>query len=130
MMTVETYTRVFLKALGVEPTLVAVKEHMPLWWYNTRKKDLAGLRLTEAGFQVIKNLEITVYQIFFPPDFKLTTQIVIFLDQFIDCPYYLEKDSIFVTGEKKCVELSLFSGDVKKYGLIRAIRRQKAAGIS
>ena len=30
-----------------------------------------------------------------------------------------------VTDEKKAVELHLFSGDVKKYGLTKALKRQE-----
>jgi hypothetical protein len=55
----------------------------------------------------------------------LTTQIIIFLDKFIDCPYYLTKDGILVTNEKKAVELALFSGDVRKYGLNKALTRSR-----
>jgi len=55
----------------------------------------------------------------------LTTQVIIFLDQFIDCPYYLTNRSITVTNEKKAVELSLFSGDLRKYGLVKAMKRQE-----
>jgi hypothetical protein len=55
----------------------------------------------------------------------LTTQVIIFLDQFIDCPYYLTNRSIIVTNEKKAVELTLFSGDLRKYGLTKAMTRSK-----
>jgi len=47
------------------------------------------------------------------------------MDQFIDCPYYFDRKGIIVTNEKKAMELHLFSGDVRKYGLIKAINRQK-----
>ena len=54
----------------------------------------------------------------------MTTQTVIFLDKFITCPYYLTGFSISVTDEKKAMELHLFSGDLRKYGLNKAINRQ------
>ena len=66
-----------------------------------------------------------MYEIPFPKDFTMTTQTIIFLDQFINCPYYITPRSIFVTDEKKSMELHLFSGDLRKYGLIKAIERQK-----
>ena len=47
------------------------------------------------------------------------------MDNFIDCPYYLDRKGIIVTNEKKAMELSLFSGDVRKYGLQKALTRQK-----
>jgi len=55
----------------------------------------------------------------------LTTQVIIFLDQFIDCPYYFTNRSIFVTSEKKAVELTLFSGDLRKYGITKAMNRDE-----
>jgi hypothetical protein len=59
----------------------------------------------------------------FPQEFTITTQVLIFLDKFIDCPYYLAADGIIVTNEKKAMELHLFSGDIRKYGLIKAMAR-------
>ena len=46
-------------------------------------------------------------------------------DQFIDCPYYLTNQSITVFSEKKAFELMLFSDDIRKYGLIKAINARK-----
>ena len=70
-------------------------------------------------------LNLSVYDVPFPPDFEMTTQTVIFLDKFIDCPYYLMRNGISVTDEKKALELHLFSGDVRKYGLTKALKRQR-----
>ena len=121
----ETYTKIFLKELGMSTNEVAVKQHMPLWWQNTRNKDAGGLRLTEEGYEILQQIDLATYDIPYPRDVPLTTQIVIFLDQFIDCPYYLTNRGITVTNEKKAVELSLFSGDLRKYGLTKAMNRSK-----
>jgi hypothetical protein len=43
------------------------------------------------------------------------------MDQFIDCPFYLTKKAIFVYREKMAVQLVLFSGNIQKYGLSRAM---------
>ena len=120
-----TYTKLFLKELGKSYSDVNVKEYMPLWWYNTRKKDSGGLRLTDDGFDVINSIELTTYDIPYPRDMPMTTQVIIFLDKFIDCPYYLTNRSITVTNERKAVELGLFSGDLRKYGLTKAMKRGK-----
>ena len=119
------YTKLFLKQLGKSTGDEAVTEYMPLWWQNTRSKEEGGLRLTEAGFDVINQLEISTYDIPFPNDMPLTTQVIIFLDKFIDCPYYLTPRSIYVTNERKAVELTLFSGDIRKYGIAKAMSRSK-----
>jgi len=121
----KTYTKLFLKELGKSYNELSVKEHMPLWWYNTIQKDVGGLRLTDNGFDVINKIELQTYDIPYPRDMPMTTQIIIFLDKFIDCPYYLTNRSITVTNERKAVELGLFSGDLRKYGLTKAMSRSK-----
>ena len=121
----ETYTKLFLKELGKSTNDAAVKEYMPLWWKNTRDKGTGGLRLTNAGFEVVLQIDLATYDIPFSKDMPVTTQVIIFLDQFIDCPYYLTDKSITVTNEKKAVELTLFSGDLRKYGITKALTRQK-----
>lgn len=121
----ETYTKIFLKELGKSYNDLAVKEFMPLWWQNNRSKDTGGLRLTEAGFDILTEIDLATYDIPYPRDMPLTTQVIIFLDQFIDCPYYLTNRSITVTNEKKAVELTLFAGDLRKYGLTKAMTRSQ-----
>lgn len=119
------YTKVFLKQLGQTVNDQNVKAMLPIWWYNTRDKDVGGLRLTDEGLDAVIRADITTYDIPYPMDMPLTTQVIIFLDQFIDCPYYLTNRSITVLNEKKAVELTLFSGDLRKYGLTKAMNRQK-----
>lgn len=120
-----TYTKIFLKELGKSTSDATVKEYMPLWWKNNRDKGSGGLRLTDAGFEVLLQIDLATYDIPYPRDTPLTTQVIIHLDKFIDCPYYLTNRSITVTNEKKAVELSLFSGDLRKYGITKAMNRQK-----
>jgi hypothetical protein len=120
-----TYTKLFLRMLGQSTNESNVKAMLPVWWHNTRNKDKGGLRLTEEGYDTIQQIEITTYDIPFPRDMTITTQVIIFLDQFIDCPYYLTNRSLTVTHEKRAVELTLFSGDIRKYGITKALNRQK-----
>ena len=121
----ETYTKLFLKELGKSTNDLVVAEYMPLWWKNSRNKDSGGLRLTDLGFEVLQQLDLATYDVPYPRDIPLSTQVIIHLDKFIDCPYYLTNRSIIVTNEKKAVELSLFSGDLRKYGITKAMNRQK-----
>ena len=121
----ETYTKIFLKQANLAITDATLKEYMPLWWQNTRSKDTGGLRLTSDGFDfLIEKLDLRFYEVPYPKDKPITTQTIIFLDKFITCPYFLSKTSIFVTDEKKSLELHLFSGDLRKYGLVKAMKRQ------
>jgi hypothetical protein len=122
----ETYTKIFLTQSGKSFNDTALQEYMPQWWQNTRAKDTGGLRLTDEGYRFIsEDLELSTYEVPFPKDFNLTTNTIIWLDQFITCPYYLWKHGIIVTDEKKAMELHLFSGDIRKYGLTKALNRHK-----
>lgn len=120
----ETYTKVFLKQADISIGENTMQEYMPKWWKNSRNKESGGLRLTDEGLTFIKDkLQLQTYDVPFPIDFNLTTQTIIFLDKYIDCPYYLADDGVIVTNEKKAMELMLFSGDIRKYGLNKALSR-------
>jgi len=122
----EIYTKIFLKQLDKSVNDVTLKEYIPVWWQNTRVKEQGGLRLTDEGIRVvIEDLQISTYDVPYPVDFSLTTQSILFLDKFIDCPYYMGSRGITVLDEKKALELHLFSGDIRKYGLTKAMNRQK-----
>lgn len=119
-----TYTKIFLQQGNITVTDTTIREYMPIWWRNSRVKAEGGLRLTEEGLKFVQDrLQLQTYDVPFPQEFTITTQVLIFLDKFIDCPYYLAADGIIVTNEKKAMELHLFSGDIRKYGLIKAMSR-------
>ena len=120
----ETYTKIFLKQSNIPVSAVSLRQYLPLWWQNTRTKSQGGLRLTYKGFEHLKNVvNLKFYQVPLPDDQSIATQTILFLDKFITCPYFLNQHSIFVTEEKKAIELHLFSGDLRKYGLVKAMSR-------
>ena len=45
------------------------------------------------------------------------------MDEFVDCPYFVDKAKIIVTMEKMALQLMLFAGDVTKYGMARAMSK-------
>lgn len=121
----DTYTRVFLKSAEMAVTDENVSVYLRKWFMNTRKKSEGGLRLTEEGFDFVRDtLDLRLYEIAFPATLDLKPQVILFLDKFIDCPYYLTPDTITVLSERKNFELHLFAGDVQQYGLIKAMKRK------
>jgi hypothetical protein len=123
----ETYTKIFLQQAGQTISEENVRTKMRLWWKNNRTKKEGGLRLTDEGLEFVKQtLDLAAYEVPFPLSLDLKPQVIVFLDKFIDCPYYLTEHSITVLSERKCFELYLFNGDVQKYGLTKAMSRKKA----
>lgn len=122
----DTYTKIFLRKLGESDNEFNVKSYKILWWQNPRSKSKGGLRLTDKGYRMLsEDLNISFYEVLYAPDLQFTTQMIIWLDNFIDCPYYLGKRSMFVTDDKKALELHLFSGDIKKFGISKALSKSK-----
>jgi len=114
-------TAIFLKEAG--KSFEELQQSKNVWWWNYRQKDSGGLRLTEEGYNfILDNTEVRSYKVDFPKDLKLTPQVLIYLDRFITCPYFVDKSSITVFEEKSALELYLFSGDIKKMGTAKALR--------
>lgn len=121
----DQFTSVFLKAAGEEATESRIKKLRADWWWNVRSKDEGGLRLTEYAIKYIEQrAQIKTYKIDFPKNFSITPQILVWLDNFIDSPYYITKKHIIVLKEKAAFELYLFSGDVQKLGYTKALAKR------
>jgi len=121
----DLYTRVFLKAANLPFDDNTIKNKKIEWWYNIRIKNQGGLRLTEEGIRFIQeDSKIKTYSVELPYDLKITSQILIWLDNFIESPYYFNKKNITITEEKTAFELHLFSGDVQKLGYTKAMSKQ------
>ncbi len=126
MISQELYTKFFLKEWGKSTDDANIHLHRHVWWYNTRTKDQGGLRLTDKGLEfLISVLELKDYEIPFADNIELNPQLIIFLDKFLDCPYFLGSQSLTVFSEKKSFELMLFADDIRRYGLIKALKNQK-----
>ena len=119
------YTKIFLRAAGIDPNLENIKKYSVVWWYNFRNKKQGGLRLTEPGIAFIQNeTDIKFYKINFPDNFAFTPQVIIWLDKYIESPFYIDRKSITVLKEKAAFELYLLSGDVRKYGHNKAMNQR------
>lgn len=115
-----------LNELGLENTQQNFKKYKAIWWRNPRIKEKGGLWLTELGFNALVNAGIKNYQIKFEePILEFENKFIIWLDNTIDCPFYLTKKEIFVFGEKTAVQMILFSGDLKLWQKTHIKRKNK-----
>jgi len=121
----DTYTRVFLQAANQMSDIDTIKKYKSLWWWNFRSKDSGGLRLTEEAITFVQeDAKIKTYKIEFPKEFAFTPQVLVWLDNFIDSPFYITKKFIVVLKEKAAFELYLFSGDIRKLGYNKALAKR------
>ena len=72
---------------------------------------------------MLGKLDLKTYDIKFPAKVIFTPQTYLWLDEFVDCPYFVDKKKIIVTMEKMALQLMLFAGDITKYGLARAMSK-------
>ena len=118
-----TYTEVFLKAAGLPND--HIEKYRSVWWYNLREKNDNGLRLTDQGIEFVEtHAEIKTYNIDLPKELKITPQILVWLDHYIQSPFYLGKNYIKVMSEKSAFELYLFSGDIRKMGMAKDMNKR------
>jgi hypothetical protein len=115
-------TKIVSTQLGWPTDAKTLEKNHVLLWQNPRKKTQGGMRLTDEGFVTFtEKMDMKSYDIEFPKEFTLTNQVTIWLDRFVDGPYYITKKSIVVFKEKTAVQLILFSGDVQKFGMAKAM---------
>lgn len=121
----DTYSLVFLKAAEKNTEDYNLETLRGKWWGNLRTKNEGGLRLTDEGLDFVKSdAQMKTYSIKIPKEIKITPQILIWLDQFINSPWHMVKGTITVMSEKSAFELYLFSGDIKKLGQSKAMAKR------
>ncbi|MEY4331789.1 MAG: hypothetical protein RLZZ196_527 [Bacteroidota bacterium] len=127
MFTRDALTKIFLQQWGKSIDDANVQLYARKWWQSNRASKQLALRLSEEGFDFLTNtLEIKMYEIPFTEPIELSPQTLIFLEKYIDCPYFLTTQSITVFSERKSFELYVFSDDIRKFGLVKAMNeRQK-----
>lgn len=92
-------------------------------WFNLRNNS-HSLRLTDIGLEYLTQADVRTYEIEFPKDLKLSAQVLIWLDRYLESPYYLSSKKIIVITEKAALELHLFSGDLQKYGVTKTLNKR------
>ena len=112
-------TAELLKLIDPATPSTGIEKLMWTVWRSPKKKD-TGFALTDAGFDMFSDiLELKFYQIDLPDTLSITNKVRIWLDKYVDCPFYISNRTLFVSREKVAVQLVLFSGDLHKFGLAK-----------
>jgi hypothetical protein len=116
-----------LEILNPKYTAKDLEQALEEWWVSRRIKPKGGLRLTKLGYQAMVQAGIKEYQISFERPIKtVQSQLAIWMDQLIDCPFYFSEKELRVFGEHMALQLVLFSGNVLKFGRAKK-RKSKTA---
>ncbi len=126
MISRDALTKIFLQQWGKSTDNANLSMYNRTWWQSNRSGK-NSFRLSDKGYEfLVSELGLKEYEIPFTEPIELSPQTIVFLERYIDCPYYLTNQSITVFSERKSFELMLFSDDIRKFGLIKAMKeRQK-----
>lgn len=116
-----TYTGIIMTTSDIPHNRENLDKYKALWFRNYRATTANGLRLTDEGLARVTATDITTYKIDLPDKFKLTPQILLWLDQHLECPYYLANTHVILLKEAAALELILFAGDLRKLGYAKSI---------
>jgi hypothetical protein len=127
MISRDVLTKIFLQQWGKSIDDANLNMYSRTWWQSNRVGKHNAFRLSEKGLEfLMSELELKSYEVPFTEPIELSPQTIIFLERYLDCPYFLTNQSITVFSEKKSFELYLFSDDIRKFGLVKAMNeRQK-----
>lgn len=122
----DALTKIFLNQWGKSADDANVALYSRKWWNSSRVGKQTAYRLSDDGFDFLTNtLNIKSYEIPFTESIEMSPQTIIFLERYLDCPYFLTYKSITVFNEKKGFELYMFSDDIRKYGIIKAMKSRE-----
>jgi hypothetical protein len=122
----EAYTRIFLEEAEVSTDAANIELHLQKWWKYYRSGDIGGLRLSEEGFSfLVDTLKLKTYEVPFHDKIDQSPTAILFFDKNMKTPYYITDSGIYVFIEKEAFKLHLFSDDVKKLGLVKAMKNQQ-----
>lgn len=116
-------TRLALESIGIVADEKRIKQTIPIWWQNSRDKTDGGLRLTSQGFECLTQAGIKSYEIKFEETLSFNNGLIVWMDQNLDCPFFITHKKIWVFAEKTAVQLVLFAGDINR--LKRAKEKSK-----
>jgi hypothetical protein len=97
----------------------SIRKLVALWWQNPRNKEKGGLKLTDEGFARLTKY-LKAHRVRFEDEVEYTNQLILRLDNFITCPWYVTRKEVFVFDDKMAVQLVLFSGNIARFSSAKA----------
>ena len=104
-----------------------LKKLIGLWWWSPTEKPQGGLKLKQEGLNAFTSAQIKSHRILIDHPIEYTSKMVIYLDNYIDSPWYLSNRHMFVFGEKTAIQLVLYSGNIQKFLEAKAYRNRLTA---
>lgn len=109
MISRDALTKIFLQQWGKSTDDANVNMYSRTWWQSNRTGKENAFRLTDKGYEfLVSELELKEYEIPFTEPIDLSPQTIIFLERYMDGPYYLTNQSITVFSEKKASNFTCF----------------------
>jgi len=112
-------TKYIAETLGLKTDEKSLRKLQSILFLSTRNKSKGGLRLSDQGFDTLQKADLKFYKIKLDEPVVYNNQLIIWLDHFIDCPWYITNKDIYVFGEKMAVQLVLFSGNIVKFTIAK-----------
>jgi len=107
-------TKYIAEQSGLTTDQKSLRKLHTLWWQNTRQKVKGGLRLTDEGFARATAF-IKSHKVDIDDGIDYNNQLIIRLDNLIECPWYISNKHIFLFDEKIAVQMILFSGNIARF---------------
>ena len=104
----------------------SIRKLVSAWWQNARNKEKGGLKLTDEGFARLTKY-VKVHRVRFEDEIEYTNQLILRLDNFITCPWYIDRKAVYVFDDKMAVQLVLFSGNITRFSTAKAKSLDKTA---
>jgi hypothetical protein len=120
-------TKIVLERLGLPSDQKSIKKYIGLWWWSPIEKKQGGLKLKDDGLAALVSADIKYHKILIENHPEPTNKNIIYLDNYIDCPWYMSNRNFFVFGEKMAIQLVLYSGDIQKFLDAKAYRNRLTA---
>ena len=78
-------------------------------WMNPK----GGLRLTSFGFDLITDLDIESWRFERSDEERLSAGNLLMMDRYLECPYFLRRNDIFVFGAKIATAIAIVGSPIR-----------------